>query len=273
MDDRVASHYSENLELAYVIARNVKDAGRDLNRLTTADLATVDEFHIRGRKATLELAAQMNLSADSHVLDIGSGLGGPARTLAETYGCQVTGIDLTQAFCTAATAMSEWVGLRKRVSFKQGDATNLSFDDKMFDAAMTIHVAMNIAAKDKMYMEARRVVKPGGIFAVYDVLQGEGGEVLYPVPWARDPSISHLATSDQMKTLLVGAGFKLRDVQDSTEESQSFFERMTAQMAKTGSPPVAWRLFLGDDFPTMARNQVRNVTERRIRTVSFICVA
>jgi ubiquinone/menaquinone biosynthesis C-methylase UbiE len=273
MADRIASHYSENLELADVIAQNLQSADRDLNRLTTADLATVDEFHIRGRKATLELAAQMNLNTDSHVLDIGSGLGGPARTLAETYGCQVTGIDLTQAFCNAATAMSDWVGLGKRVSFKQGDATNLPFDNQKFDAAMTIHVAMNIAAKDKMYMEAHRVVKPGGIFAVYDILQGEGGEVLYPVPWARDPSISHLATLDEMKSLLVGAGFTLRDVQDSTEESQSFFERMTAQMAKTGSPPVAWRLFLGDDFPGMARNQVRNVTERRIRTVSFICVA
>jgi ubiquinone/menaquinone biosynthesis C-methylase UbiE len=215
----------------------------------------------------------MNLHADSHVLDIGSGLGGPARTVAETYGCQVTGIDLTQAFCNAAAAMSDWVGLGKRVSFKQGDATNLPVDNKKFDAAMTIHVAINLAAKDRMYMEARRVVKPGGIFAVYDILQGEGGEVLYPVPWARDPAISHLATLDEMKSLLVSVGFKLRDVQDSTEESQSFFERMTAQMAKTGSPPVAWRLFLGDDFPAMARNQVRNVTERRIRTVSFICVA
>jgi len=122
-------------------------------------------------------------------------------------------------------------------------------------------------------VEARRVLKPGGIFAVYDVLQGEGGKVLYPVPWARDPSISHLATSDQMKTLLTGVGFRLLDVQDSTEESQSFFERMTAQMAKIGTSPVIWQLFLGDDFPVMARNQVRNVTERRIRTVSFICVA
>jgi ubiquinone/menaquinone biosynthesis C-methylase UbiE len=273
MADRVASHYSENLELADVIAQNLRSAGRDLNKLTTADLATIDEFHIRGRKATLELAAQMTLNTDSHVLDIGSGLGGPARTVAEIYGCHVTGIDLTQAFCNAATAMSEWVGLGKRVSFKQGDATNLPFDNKTFDAAMTIHVAMNIAAKDKMYTEAHRVVKPGGIFAVYDILQGEGGEVLYPVPWARDPSISHLATPEQMSSLLVAVGFKVRDVQDSTEESQNFFERMTAQMAKTGSPPVAWRLFLGDDFPAMARNQVRNVTERRIRTVSFICVA
>jgi len=124
-----------------------------------------------------------------------------------------------------------------------------------------------------VYAEARRVIKPGGVFAVYDVLQGEGGDVLYPVPWARDPSISYLATPDQMKSLLIGAGFKLLDVQDSTEESQSFFERMTEQMAKTSAPPVIWQLFLGDDFAAMARNQVRNVTERRIRTVSYICVA
>jgi ubiquinone/menaquinone biosynthesis C-methylase UbiE len=180
MADRVASHYSENLELSDVIAQNLQSVGKDLNKLTTADLATVDEFHIRGRKATLELAAQMNLNPDSHVLDIGSGLGGPARTVAETYGCKVTGIDLTQAFCSAAAAMSDWVGLGKRVSFKQGDATNLPFGNKTFDAAMTIHVAMNIAAKGKVYSEALRVLKPGGIFAVYDVLQGEGGEVLYP---------------------------------------------------------------------------------------------
>jgi len=138
---------------------------------------------------------------------------------------------------------------------------------------MTIHVAMNIAAKHKMYAEARRVLKPDGVFAVYDVLQGKGGEVLYPVPWARDQSISHLATPDEMKSLLTGAGFKLLDVQDSTEDSQSFLERMTTQMAKTGTPPVIWQLFLGEDFPAMARDQVRNVTERRIRTVSYICVA
>ena len=225
MADHVASHYSENLKLADAIAEKLRSAGKDLNKLTTADLVAVDEFHIRGRKATLELGDKMNLHAHSHVLDIGSGLGGPARTLAETYGCRVTGIDLTQAFCDAATAMSDWVGFGSRVSFKQGDATNLPFANQTFDAAMTIHVAMNIAAKDKMYMEARRVIKPGGVFAVYDVLQGEGGEVLYPVPWARDPSISHLATPDEMKSLLAGAGFKLRDIQDFDRGEPEFFRK------------------------------------------------
>jgi len=136
---------------------------------------------------------------------------------------------------------------------------------------MTIHAAMNIAAKDRMYEQARRVVKPGGTFAVYDVLQGEGGEVLFPVPWAREPSISHLATPDEMERLLAGAGLELLDVHDSTEQSQRWFEEMTARMARSGAPPVTFRAFLGDDFPQMARNQVRNLAERRIRTVSYVC--
>lgn len=271
MTDPVAAHYGGGGGLADRIAAGLRRAGKDLDALTTADLATVDEFHIRGRKATLELAERMRLSADARVLDIGSGLGGPARTLSEAYGCHVSGIDLTQAFCEAAAVLSDWVGLGERVAFRQGDATDLPFADDRFDAAMTIHVAMNIPAKDKMYAEARRVVKPGGIFAVYDVLQGEAGDVLFPVPWAREPSISHLATPEEMESLLADAGFEILDVQDSTEDSQHWFEAMMARMAEAGPPPVSFQAFLGGDFPEMARNQVRNLNDRRIRTVSYIC--
>lgn len=273
MTDKVAVHYSATDNLADAIAEHLRSAGKSLDTLTTADLASVDEFHIRGRTATLELAEQMDLREDSRVLDIGSGLGGPARTLAETYGCHVTGIDLTPAFCAAANVFSDWVGLGDRVTFQQGDATNLAFADGRFDAAMTIHVAMNIQAKPRMYEEARRVVKPEAVFAVYDVLQGEGGDVLFPVPWAREPSISHLATPDEMRSLLAAAGFKILHVHDSTEESQRWFEAMTERMAQSGPPAVTFRAFLGDDFPEMARNQVRNLAERRIRTVSYICEA
>lgn len=272
MIDKVATHYAAGGDLAAAIADRLRQAGKDTAKLTTADLGTVDEFHIRGRKATLELAQSLNLNAASHVLDIGSGLGGPARTLAETYGCHVTGIDLTQAFCDAATTLSGWVGLSDRVTFRQGDATSLPFADAQFDAAMTIHVAMNIAAKDKMYAEARRVLKPGGRFGVYDVLQGEGGEVLFPVPWAREPSISHLATPDAMRSLLTNAGFKIADTQDSTEESQRWFEAMAARMSQAASA-VTFQTFLGNDFPQMTRNQVRNLQERRIRTVTYVCEA
>jgi ubiquinone/menaquinone biosynthesis C-methylase UbiE len=272
MTQSVATHYAGSGDLAAAIAERLRQAGKDPASLRPADLATVDEFHVRGRQATLELGRLLGLGASSHLLDIGSGLGGPARTIAEAHGCRVTGIDLTQAFCDAATALSRWVGLGDRVAFRQGDATALPFGAGTFDAAMTIHVAMNIPAKDRLYAEARRVLKPGGRFAVYDILQGEGGPIHFPVPWAREPSISHLATPEQMVELLSSAGFAIEAAQDSTEESQAWFEALSAR-AGANRPAVTFQAFLGEDFPAMARNQVANLRERRIRTVTYLCRA
>jgi ubiquinone/menaquinone biosynthesis C-methylase UbiE len=169
--------------------------------------------------------------------------------------------------------MSKWVKLVERTEFQQADATNLPFKDKQFDAAMTIHVAMNIAAKDKMYEQARRILKPGGIFAVYDILQGEGGEALFPAPWARDPSISHLATPDETEKLLSDAGFRILDVHDSTDESLGWLETRTTGMAQSGLSSVTTQILFGDDFPEMISNQTHSLRERRIRTVSYICEA
>lgn len=273
MSSEVEIHYRGSGDLAQQIRDRLIAAGKDLDRLTSRDLAPVDEFHIRGRKATLELGERMALSGESHVLDVGSGLGGPARTLVETYGCKVTGIDLTPSFCAAAEAISEWLGLSDKVRFVQGDACDLPFEDQSFDAAFTIHVAMNIPAKDAVYAGVKRVLKPRGIFAVYDVLQGEGGPVVFPVPWAREPSISHLATPQDMRRLLADAGFEILDEIDSTEASLEFFKDVMARMAKTGPPPLTFQTFLGGDFPQMARNQVQNLAEKRIRTVTYICRA
>lgn len=271
--NEVAKHYTESGNLADRIAEALAKAGKSVDAVTAADLGAVDEFHIRGRKATLELAAGLALTPNSRVLDIGSGLGGPARTLAEAYGCHVTGIDLTPEFCAAARTLSAWTGLSDRVEFHEGDATDLPFPSRTFDAAVTIHVAMNIAAKDRLYAEAFRVLKPGGRFAVYDVMQGEGGDILYPVPWARDPSISFVATPDEVAALLKNAGFRVVERQDSTEESGEWFKAMAAAVAKSGPPPVSLALILGADRQAMVQNQVRNLSERRIRTVSFLCEA
>lgn len=273
MSAAVEAHYRGSGDLAARIRDQLVAAGKDLARLTTRDLATVDEIHIRGRQATLDLAARMELTPESQVLDIGSGLGGPARTLAETYGCQVTGIDLTRSFCDAATELSRWVGLSDKVRFVHGDATDLPFAPASVDAAMTIHAAMNIPNKDALYAGARRVLKPGRVFAVYDVLQGEGGPVVFPVPWARDAALSYLATPEELRRLLRAAGFTVVEEIDSTEADWLWFRKMAERLETTGPPPVSFRAFFGEDFPEMARNQVRNLAERRIRTVTYICRA
>ncbi len=273
MTDHVEAHYEGSGNLAEMIALKLHAAGKDMDSLTSADLATIDEFHTRGRAATLELGACMELSPHARILDLGSGLGGPARTIVETWGCHVTGIDLTAAFCEAADAMSGWLGLSDHVHFMQGDATDLPFTDHEFDAVMTIHVAMNIAARDVLYAEARRVLKPGGIFVAYDVMQGDGGDILYPVPWARDSSISHVITPDAMHHALGNAGFHILSQTDSTVESQAWFDGMAEHMATSGPPVLTFQTFLGDDFRDMTLNMVRNLAERRARTVTFVCRA
>jgi ubiquinone/menaquinone biosynthesis C-methylase UbiE len=269
--DPVATHYARGDDLASAIGRRLTEAGKDLARLTTADLAPVDEFHIRGRDATLELSRGMGLTPESHVLDLGSGVGGPARTVAEAHGCRVTGIDLTPAFCDAAGVLTDWVGLADRVRFEVGDVTALPFADASFDAAMTLHVAMNIKAKDRLYAEARRVLRPGGVLAIYDVLQGEGGAVVYPVPWAADAAISHLATPDEMTALLEGAGFTIVECEDSTGRGEVFLGAVAERLATRGAPPVSLHALLGDDFTAMAANLARNLAERRVRALRYLC--
>ncbi|MEU0092436.1 class I SAM-dependent methyltransferase [Kribbella sp. NPDC006257] len=268
---QVARFYSGPGELVAAISSAFDAAGLDRADLRPVDLAPVDEFHIRGRAATLEIMEALGLTADSHVLDLGSGLGGPARTLAELTGCTITGIDLTPEFCEVATALSEWSGLSDRTRFHVGDATATGLADTSVDGALTVHVAMNISDKHALCAEAFRVLRPGGRFVVYDVLQGEGGDLHYPVPWAYDSSTSFLATPEEMRELLPAAGFEVISEVDSSDESLVWFQQMRARIQRDGPPPVTFAAFLGETFGQMAANQVANLAERRIRTVMFTC--
>ena len=269
--NEVSAFYTGPGQLLAAITSALDGAGVDRTALRPADLAAVDEFHIRGRRATLEIIEALDLTADYHVLDLGSGLGGPARTLAEVTGCTVTGVDLTPEFCQVATALSEWTGLSGRTRFNVGDATATGLPDESMDAATTVHVAMNIPDKHALYAEAFRVLRPGGRFVVYDVLQGEGGDIHYPVPWAADPSTSFPATLEDMRQLLPAAGFDVRSEVDSSDESLAWFQHMRAKMQREGPPPVTFATFLGDSYAQMTANQVANLAERRIRTVMFVC--
>ena len=268
----VSTFYTGPGGLVSAISSALDASGVDRATLRPADLAPVDEFHIRGRAATLEIIEALGVTADSRVLDLGSGLGGPARTVAEETGCAVTGVDLTSEFCEVATALSQWTGMSDRTSFQIGDATATGLPDDAFDAALTVHVAMNIADKPALYAEAFRVLRPGGRFVIYDVLQGEGGPVHFPVPWAADPSTSFLASPERMRELLAAAGFEVVSEVDSSDESLAWFQQMRARIERDGPPPVTFATFLGDAFGLMVANQVANLAERRIRTVMFSSV-
>jgi len=263
INEAIQTHYTRS-DLANVILAALEKAGNDVNRLTPEDLAPVDEFHIRGRAATLELARAAGLDSTRRVLDVGSGVGGTSRCLATEFGCRVTGIDLTDEYCRAAAILSAKIGLAELVDYRQGDATNLPFDDGSFDVVWTEHVAMNIPDKSRLYREMHRVLKPGGTLAIYDILAGPSGPVLFPVPWAHTPDTSFLVRPEELRKLLEEAGFKVSDWSDTTDAARAWFVSLAEKICKEGLPPLGFHMLLGADFQVMAQNQRRNLEEGRI---------
>lgn len=263
INEAVQTHYTRS-DLSNVILAALEKAGKDVNRLTPEDLAPVDEFHIRGRAATLELARAAGLDSTRCVLDVGSGVGGTSRCLATEFGCRVTGIDLTDEYCRAAAMLSAKIGLAELVDYRQGDATNLPFDDGSFDVVWTEHVAMNIPDKSRLYREMHRVLKPGGTLAIYDILAGPSGPVLFPVPWARTPDTSFLVRPDELRKLLEEADFTVSDWSDTTDAARAWFVSLAGKLRKEGLPPLGFHVLLGADFQVMAQNQRRNLEEGRI---------
>ena len=240
--------------------------GPDEQRLTPHQLAILDQFHTRGIAATVELAKLAGIAADMSVLDVGSGLGGPARFLAATYGCQVTGVDLSEPFVDAARYLTERTGQSELVSFETGSALELPFDDGHFDVALLQHVAMNIADRARLYREIRRVLKLSGRFAIFDVVLNSG-DPHYPVPWARTPATSFVLTTAATREAIEPAGFRTLAWQDDTEAANAWF----AQLRASGPPPSPnLGVVMGPDFMQLAANLGRNLIEGRLGILTAV---
>jgi len=260
--ESVEHHYGRGHILDSVL-NGLRQGGKDLDRLRPADLAPVDEFHIRGREATIELAARASLRPGLRVLDVGCGLGGSARYLAAEHGCEVVGIDLTQEYVDTANALAAMVGLERSVAFRQGNALEIPFDRDSFDVVWTEHVQMNVADKHAFYAEIARVLVPRGRLLFHDIFQGEGGPLWFQVPWAEDGSISFLAAPDAVRDVLAGLGFSIEDWEDKSQQSLDWFAAMVDRLASTGPPPLGLHLLMGDNARAKFQNNVRNLQERR----------
>lgn len=271
MSEQITAHYSRG-SLLERLRDALQEDGIDPDQPTIEALAPYDHFHGRGLEATRELADLLTVAATDHVLDIGSGIGGPARYMAERFGARVSGIDLTAAFCEAARHLTQAVGLADRVSFEQGNALAMPFADASFDGAYSINVSMNIADKAGLYAEICRVLRPGGWLVLSELAQGPGGAPDYPAPWALTAESSFLATPAATRAGLEAAGFTLSDMRETTEQALAFGQRSRAAVEAGGRPPHrAVGLIHGDLAGEMAGNTSRAMAQARLIPIEIFC--
>lgn len=236
IESGVSQHYAAYDVLSRIRA-GLAEMGHDPDRISPEVLKPVDEFHIGGAEATDALLQKVNIQPDTDVLDIGSGIGGPARTISARYNCRVTGVDLTPHFVETARALSAMCGMADRVRFEVGSATALPLDDASFDLALLLHVGMNVPDKAALFAEARRVLRDGGTFAIYEVMRTGEGDLSFPVPWAETPDLSALATPEAYRAAAEAAGFALVSEENRREIALDFFARIQAQTS-SGAPPL-----------------------------------
>jgi SAM-dependent methyltransferase len=267
--DPVAVHYGRT-HLLNQISEGLRRLGAE-PPFDPDVLASVDEFHIGGRLATGRFMQQLHLEQGQSVLDLGCGLGGPARYAAHHYGVAVTGVDLTQVFVDTGQALSAMTGQADQVNLVQGSILDLPFESESFDAAYMIHVGMNISDKAGVAREAARVLKLGGIFAIYDVMQVGQGTVDFPVPWASTAEQSALDAPDAYRTALLDAGFEILSEADRSGFAKDFFARLAAQQATAdGPPPLGLHLVMGPNTAQKVQHMVSAIGDGRIAPIEMI---
>ena len=249
----VAEHYTRP-QLEETILGAMKRAGLDTQKLTPTDLAPMDEFHVGGLEATKAFAEFMGLKPGMHVLDVGCGIGGPARYFASEHGVRVTGIDLTEEFVRTAKSLTELLRLEDAVTFEQGSALAMPFAPNTFDAAYMFHVGMNIADKNALFLDVSRVLKPEARFSIFDLMRTNDEPIVYPVPWAVSGQTSFVVKIEGYRKALAASGFEVVHERDRQDFAIEFMEKNLARMAQDGPPVLGLQLLMGEKTPLMLKN-------------------
>jgi ubiquinone/menaquinone biosynthesis C-methylase UbiE len=270
IEQQVADYYTRG-KLEDKIVGMLRSAGKDTGHLHAEDLTAIDEFHLGGHEATEALAEFMHLRSGMHLLDVGCGIGGPARYFAGR-GCQVTGVDLTQEFVQVAVSLTRMVRLEQKAQFRQASALELPFEPRTFDGAYEIHVGMNIADKAGVFREVARVLKPGAPFTIYDLMRANDSPLAFPVPWAQTPETSFVVTVDDYRRDLQAAGFRIEHQRDRRQFGIEFMQRMMSR-AQSGPPPLGIHVLMGEQAPVMLKNVQTAIASGALTPMELVAIA
>lgn len=262
LNSQIEEHYYRP-DLYNDIISRLKELDVDLNNVTRKDIASVDEFHVRGAEISRELAKIANIN-NSRLLDIGCGIGGPCRMLADEFNCDVVGIDISKEYVATASRLSELVGLNHKTKFIYAYATNLPFQDNEFDVVWTQHVQVNISDKLKFYSEIDRVLNNNGAFIYYEVFKKGSEDINYPVPWANESKISFLEQSSQIDSILQELGMVKKQSTDQTDSGIKVLERMLDRISKRGVPRLGLNVLMGASTKDKIANLLNGLKEGKI---------
>ena len=266
----IADHWATG-DVYGLIVSALKAMSKPLESLTVEDLAPVDHFHARGLAATVDLADRLPVKASQHILDIGCGLGGPARYMAQRFQCNVSGVDITEPFVEAANKLTALLRMERQVKIEHGDGQHLPYPDSAFDGAYTQHVTMNVADRPAFLAEAYRVLKPGGFFALTEHGLGARGNPHYPLPWSMDGSGAYLVAPSETRAMLEKTGFEAIAIEDTGSKYLAAY-RAVLEKAETGTlPPLGYHLLMGETALQKARNAALNIDEGRTHPIQLIC--
>jgi ubiquinone/menaquinone biosynthesis C-methylase UbiE len=269
-DKSVVDHYLHgNLLGAIKVA--LPAMGKTIETVTIEELAAVDEFHVGGRLATEHLLKQLNFTQSSDLLDVGCGLGGAARYVASKHQHNVAGIDLTAEYIETGNALCQWLKLGSEVCLVQGSALSMPYQDNSFDGGYMLHVGMNIDDKVSLFSEICRVLKPGAVLGIYDIMRQKDGELTYPVPWAADSITSKLSTPYHYIQALQQAGFEVLQENNRRHFALDFFKQLRVKAeAKEGLPPLGLHILMQENTAIKLQNMVKNIKADLIAPVEII---
>jgi SAM-dependent methyltransferase len=266
----IADHWGRG-DIYALIVSALEKMSKSLDAVTLEDLAPVDHFHARGFPATVELADQLPIKVGQHIVDIGCGLGGPARYMAKRFQCRVSGIDITQPFVDAANKLTALLRMEDQVTIQQGDGQDLPYGDAMFDGAYTQHVTMNVANRQTFFAEAFRVLRNGAFFALTEHGLGSKGNPHYPLPWSVDGSGAYLVTPAETQALLEAAGFEDIVLEDTGAKYVAGYKTAIERAEKGVLPPLGVHILMGETALQKTRNAARNIEEGRTHPIQVLC--